>query len=104
MFFRSKFVRFKEVFTEFRLFAKCLVLQELSYFVWLKKTWLSIFVLFSSPNVSFFFCFLRPSSIYLPTLPLHTLVIFLIYVRQQSGVLFLGQQAVSAFIESLRDS
>lgn len=62
------------------------------------------FVLFSSPNVSFFFCFLRPSSIYLPTLPLHTLVIFLIYVRQQSGVLFLGQQAVSAFIESLRDS
>lgn len=71
MFFRSKFVRFKEVFTEFRLFAKCLVLQELSYFVWLKKTWLSIFVLFCFPPqmyLSFFASFVPPFSPWIPHL------------------------------------
>ena len=54
MFFRTKFIRFQELFPEFGLVVNRLVEEELCYFVKSKKTWLPVCLFF---NVSFLLFF-----------------------------------------------
>lgn len=84
LFFRTKFIRFKELFPEFGLVANRVVEKELSYFVWSEKSWLSIcdiFQIFLS-----FFAFIPPLFLLTYLFTLHTG--YFSHLRETAGLSF----------------